>query len=78
VAPRSRSFYDTLGIDSSATAADIKRAYFDLCKKVCMPFAKQLSFLQHHPDVPTTSGDPNIFLEINQAYEVSACYGILM
>ena len=47
-------FYELLGIDKSATEADIKKAY----RKQAM---------QHHPD---KGGDPEKFKEISKAYEV--------
>lgn len=46
--------YDVLGVDESATPAEIKKAY------------RKLS-LKHHPD---KGGDANLFKEVTRAYEV--------
>lgn len=48
------SYYDTLGVDKTATQEQIKKAY------------RKLS-MQHHPD--KTGGDDTKFKEINEAYE---------
>jgi curved DNA-binding protein len=48
------SYYETLGVDSSATMDEIKKAYRKLSK-------------QHHPDV--NGGDDAKFKEIAEAYE---------
>jgi len=53
-----KDYYDTLGVDRSASAKDIKKAFRRLAR-------------QHHPDV--NPGDPQAeerFKEINEAYEV--------
>lgn len=47
-------YYKTLGVDRSATQADIKKAFRKLAQK-------------HHPDV---GGDESTFKDINEAYEV--------
>jgi Ca-activated chloride channel family protein len=49
--------YKVLGILRDATQEDIKRAYFDLAQKL-------------HPDKNVAPGETEIFLEIQQAYEV--------
>ena len=51
----SRDYYAVLGVDRTASAEDIKRAYRKLAH-------------QHHPD--KTSGDAEKFKEINEAYQV--------
>ena len=48
------SYYDTLGVDKTATQDQIKKAYRKLSMK-------------HHPD--KTGGDDTKFKEINEAYE---------
>lgn len=50
-----KDYYSTLGVNRSATADDIKRAYRKLA-------------LQYHPDKPT--GDEEKFKDINEAYQV--------
>lgn len=50
-----KDYYEILGVDRSASEADIKKAYRKLAGK-------------HHPDKP--SGDETKFKEINEAYEV--------
>jgi molecular chaperone DnaJ len=53
-----KDYYDVLGVDKTASAKDIKRAYRKLAQ-------------EHHPD--TTAGDPTSetrFKEINEAYSV--------
>ena len=49
-----RSYYEVLGVDKSASADEIKKAFRKLAQK-------------HHPDA---GGDENTFKEINEAYEV--------
>lgn len=50
-----KDYYSTLGVDRSASADEMKRAYRKLA-------------LQHHPDKPT--GNEEKFKEINEAYQV--------
>ncbi len=52
-----RSYYDILGVDRSATDADIKRAFRKLAQ-------------QWHPDVSQEAGAADRFKEINEAYQV--------
>jgi molecular chaperone DnaJ len=52
-----RSYYEILGIDRSATEADIKRAFRKLAQ-------------QWHPDVNTDAEASEKFKEINEAYQV--------
>lgn len=52
-------FYKMLGVPQSATAADIKKAYFKLAKK-------------YHPDAnPSDEKAAKKFAEISAAYEVA-------
>lgn len=54
----SNKYYETLGVSKTATAKDIKKAYYQLAKK-------------YHPD--TNKTDPNAakkFQEVSEAYEV--------
>lgn len=55
--PNKRDFYEVLGVNKSATAADIKRAYRKLA-------------LEWHPDRNKSSNAHEKFKEINEAYEV--------
>jgi molecular chaperone DnaJ len=50
-------YYDVLGIPSSATAAEIKKAYYTLAQK-------------YHPDVNDSVRAHEVFSEINNAYEI--------
>jgi len=50
-----KNYYGTLGVQQSASAADIKKAFYKLAK-------------QYHPDV--NKGNADKFKEINEAYEV--------
>ena len=49
-------YYETLGIDKSASVNDIKKAYFKKAK-------------EFHPDVNKSDGAKEKFAEINEAYE---------
>lgn len=49
-----RNYYEILEIPTNATAEEIKRAYYLLCKK-------------YHPDINPETG--NLFKNINEAYE---------
>ena len=52
-----RDYYEVLGIDKSASDADIKKAYRKMAKK-------------YHPDINKEPGAEEKFKEINEAYEV--------
>lgn len=52
-----KNYYDTLGVDSTASEADIKKAYRKLVRK-------------YHPDVSKEVDADARMAEINQAYEV--------
>ena len=53
-----RDYYEVLGVDKSASAEDIKKAYRQLAKK-------------YHPDLnPGNKEAEEKFKEVNEAYEV--------
>ncbi|MBI4037281.1 DnaJ domain-containing protein [Candidatus Daviesbacteria bacterium] len=52
-----RDYYDILGINKSATEAEIKSAYRKLAR-------------QHHPDVDKSTGAAERFKEVSEAYQV--------
>lgn len=52
-----KKYYDILGLPTSATQRDIKKAYFKLAK-------------QYHPDVNPSAEAKRKFIEVNKAYEV--------
>ena len=51
------SLYETLGVDKSASAEEIKKAYRRLARK-------------YHPDINKEPGAEDKFKEINAAYEI--------
>jgi len=54
---RKRDYYDVLGVDRNASAADIKKAF------------RKLAF-EHHPDRNKNDGAEEKFKEISEAYEI--------
>lgn len=52
-----KNYYETLGVDKSASADDIKKAYRTMAKK-------------YHPDINKEADAQEKFKEINEAYEV--------
>src|SRR5215208_7603398 len=57
MASQSQDYYSLLGIARNATPEDIKRAYFEAAQKF-------------HPDKNTAAGETELFLGVQQAYEV--------
>lgn len=53
----SQDYYGLLGLNRDASLEDIRRAYFDAAQKL-------------HPDKNTAAGETEIFLEVQQAYEI--------
>jgi len=52
-----KDYYETLGLERSATESDIKTAYRKLARK-------------HHPDVNKQAGAEERFKEVGEAYQV--------
>ncbi len=59
MASESQDYYSLLGIARNATPEDIKRAYFEAAQKL-------------HPDKNKAAGETELFLGVQQAYEVLA------
>jgi len=55
--PNPKDYYELLGIPRSASPDDIRRAYFESARKL-------------HPDRNTAPGETEIFLDVQEAYEV--------
>lgn len=55
--PDSQDYYALLGLSRNATLEDIRRAYFEAAQKL-------------HPDKNTAAGETELFLDVQQAYEV--------
>ncbi len=53
----SKSLYETLGVNSSASASEVKKSYRRLARK-------------YHPDINKDAGAEEKFKEINAAYEI--------
>ena len=53
-----KNYYDVLGVDKTASASEIKSAYYKLAKK-------------YHPDLNKDNAEAaEKFKEVNEAYEV--------
>jgi Ca-activated chloride channel family protein len=52
-----QDYYSLLGLNRNASAEDVRRAYFEAAQKL-------------HPDKNTAAGETELFLDIQQAYEV--------
>jgi Ca-activated chloride channel homolog len=52
-----QDYYSLLGLERDATLEDIRRAYFEAAQKL-------------HPDKNTAAGETELFLDVQQAYEV--------
>ena len=52
-----QDFYSLLGVKRNATLEEIRRAYFEAAQKL-------------HPDKNTAAGETELFLEVQQAYEI--------
>ncbi|GBN33229.1 hypothetical protein AVEN_165835-1 [Araneus ventricosus] len=62
--PKDTNLYESLGVKSSATSAEIKKAYYDLSFK-------------YHPDRNKDSVEAsNKFRQVTEAYEVLGNYGL--
>jgi len=57
MSPDQKDYYATLGITRDASQEDIKRAYFQAAQKL-------------HPDKNTAAGETELFMGVQQAYEV--------
>jgi len=57
VSVKDRTYYDTLGLETNATASDIKKAYYKLAR-------------EYHPDKNSAEDASAKFKEISQAYQV--------
>ena len=57
MSPDQKDYYATLGITREASQEDIKRAYFQAAQKL-------------HPDKNTAAGETELFMGVQQAYEV--------
>jgi len=55
--PRRPNFYNLLGLPKDATDEEIRRAYHDAARKI-------------HPDVNLEPGATELFIKVNEAYEV--------
>ncbi|NTU55076.1 MAG: DnaJ domain-containing protein [Anaerolineales bacterium] len=54
---RKQDYYSILGVIRDASQEEIKRAYLDAAQRL-------------HPDRNTAVGDTEVFLEVQQAYEM--------
>ena len=54
---RRKNYYALLGVLRDASAEDIKRAYYEAAQRL-------------HPDKNKAAGETELFLEVQQAYEV--------
>ena len=57
MAPNKLDHYTTLGVFRDASQEEIKRSYFDAAQRL-------------HPDKNVAAGETELFLDIQQAYEI--------
>src|SRR6266498_1766064 len=55
--PENQDYYSLLGLPRNATLEDVRKAYFEAAQRL-------------HPDKNTAAGETELFLDVQQAYEV--------